>query len=32
MLDSKGVISKDRTDLNEQKRYFATSRTDIHTL
>lgn len=32
MLDSKGVISKDRTDLNKQKRYFATSRTDIHTL
>ena len=32
MLDSKGVISKDRTDLNEQKRYFATNRTDIHTL
>ena len=32
MLDSKDVISKDRTDLNEQKRYFATSRTDIHTL
>lgn len=32
MLDSKGVISAERTDLNEQKRYFATSRTDIHTL
>lgn len=32
MLDSKGVISKSRTDLNEQKRYFATDRTDIHTL
>lgn len=32
MLDSKGVISKNRTDLNEQKRYFATDRTDIHTL
>ncbi len=32
MLDSKGVISKDRKDLNEQKRYFATDRTDIHTL
>lgn len=32
MLDSKGVISKDRSDLNEQKRYFATDRTDIHTL
>ena len=32
MLDSKGVISIDRTDLNEQKRFFATNRTDIHTL
>ncbi|WP_300727449.1 NADP-dependent malic enzyme [uncultured Bacteroides sp.] len=32
MLDSKGVISKQRTDLNEQKQYFATDRTDIHTL
>lgn len=32
MLDSKGVISKERTDLNDQKRHFATSRTDIHTL
>lgn len=32
MLDSKGVISKDRTDLNEQKKFFATDRTDIHTL
>ncbi len=32
MVDSKGVISKQRTDLNEQKRYFATDRTDIHTL
>ena len=32
MLDSKGVISKARTDLNEQKKYFATSRADIHTL
>ncbi|WP_308765643.1 NADP-dependent malic enzyme [uncultured Bacteroides sp.] len=32
MVDSKGVISKNRTDLNEQKRYFATNRTDIHTL
>ena len=32
MLDSKGVISKTRTDLNEQKRYFATDRADIHTL
>ncbi len=32
MLDSKGVISADRTDLNEQKKFFATDRTDIHTL
>ncbi|MCM1503561.1 MAG: NADP-dependent malic enzyme [Bacteroidales bacterium] len=32
MIDSKGVISKSRTDLNEQKRFFATDRTDIHTL
>ncbi len=32
MLDSKGVISKSRADLNEQKKYFATNRTDIHTL
>ena len=32
MLDSKGVISIGRQDLNEQKRFFATSRTDIHTL
>lgn len=32
MLDSKGVISVERTDLNEQKKFFATKRTDIHTL
>ena len=32
MLDSQGVISTARTDLNEQKKFFATSRTDIHTL
>ena len=32
MLDSKGVISKERTNLNEQKKFFATDRTDIHTL
>jgi malate dehydrogenase (oxaloacetate-decarboxylating)(NADP+) len=32
MLDSKGVISVDRQDLNEQKRFFATQRNDIHTL
>ena len=32
MLDSKGVISAARDDLNEQKKFFATQRTDIHTL
>ena len=32
MLDSKGVISAERQDLNEQKRFFATERTDLHTL
>ena len=32
MVDSKGVIRKERTDLNAQKKYFATDRTDIHTL
>ena len=32
MLDSKGVISTERQDLNEQKKFFATSRTDIHIL
>ena len=32
MLDSKGVISASRQDLNEQKRFFATTRRDIHTL
>ncbi len=32
MLDSKGVISVERDNLNEQKRFFATDRTDIHTL
>ena len=32
MLDSKGVISTERQDLNEQKKFFATTRTDIHTL
>lgn len=31
MCDSKGVIRKDRTDLNPQKQEFATSR-DLHTL
>ena len=32
MPDSKGVISTERKDLNEQKKFFATNRTDIHTL
>lgn len=32
MLDSKGVITADRPNLTEQKREFATSRTDVHTL
>ncbi len=32
MLDSKGVISTSREGLNEQKKFFATTRTDIHTL
>ncbi|MBP5367510.1 MAG: NADP-dependent malic enzyme [Bacteroidales bacterium] len=32
MLDSKGVIRADRTDLNAQKKEFATTRTDITTL
>lgn len=32
MLDSKGVITADRPGLNEQKREFATTRTDVHTL
>ena len=32
MLDSKGVITADRENLNEQKREFATHRTDVHTL
>ena len=32
MLDSKGVITADRENLTEQKRFFATERTDIHTL
>jgi malate dehydrogenase (oxaloacetate-decarboxylating)(NADP+) len=32
MLDSKGVISTERQDLNDQKKFFATTRTDIHTL
>lgn len=32
MLDSKGVISDDREGLTQEKRMFATSRRDIHTL
>ena len=32
MLDSKGVITADRGNLTEQKREFATTRTDVHTL
>ena len=32
MLDSKGVISTERKDLTESKKFFATTRTDIHTL
>ncbi|GIV27476.1 MAG: NADP-dependent malic enzyme [Bacteroidia bacterium] len=32
MLDSKGVIHKNRTDLDQYKSFFATDRTDVHTL
>ena len=32
MLDSKGVITSDRPNLTEQKKFFATDRRDIHTL
>ena len=32
MLDSKGVITSDRENLTEQKRFFATNRRDVHTL
>ena len=32
MLDSKGVITSDRENLDATKRYFATDRRDIHTL
>ncbi|MFC4666373.1 NADP-dependent malic enzyme [Falsiporphyromonas endometrii] len=32
MIDSKGVITKDREGLNEQKAYFATDRKDLKTL
>jgi malate dehydrogenase (oxaloacetate-decarboxylating)(NADP+) len=32
MVDSKGVITADRTDLDEHKRFFATNRKDVKTL
>ena len=32
MLDSKGVITSDREGLNEQKKFFATDRRDVHTV
>jgi len=32
MCDSKGVITDERPNLSEQKKYFATSRRDVHTL
>ena len=32
MLDSHGVITTDRTDLNPEKELFATNRKDVHTL
>ncbi len=32
MLDSKGVITSDRPNLNEQKKLFATECRDVHTL
>ena len=32
MLDSKGVITSDRENLDATKRYFATDRRDVHTL
>ena len=32
MLDSRGVITGDRPDLTEQKKEFATERSDVHTL
>lgn len=32
MLDSKGPLTVDRTDLDENKKFFATTRTDIQTL
>lgn len=32
MLDSKGVITSDRPNLTEDKKFFATERRDVHTL
>lgn len=32
MVDSKGVITVDRTDLNDRKKMFATTRTELKTL
>lgn len=32
MLDSKGVITSDRPNLTETKKFFATDRRDVHTL
>ena len=32
MLDSRGVITSDRENLSEQKKFFATERRDVHTL
>ncbi len=32
MLDSKGVITSDRPNLTENKKFFATDRRDVHTL
>ena len=32
MLDSKGVITNDRENLTPEKKFFATSRRDVHTL
>ena len=32
MLDSKGVITNDRENLTPEKKFFATSRHDVHTL
>lgn len=32
MLDSQGVITADRPNLSEQKKFFATNRKDVHTL